>query len=128
MHQTIKEFGKKLVGLIPSKIWISYRFKKRAGYKMDWKNPKTYNQKIQWLKVYNRNPIYTTMVDKYEAKKYVADIIGEKYIIPTFGVWNRFEDIDFDALPNQFVLKTNNASATNIIVQNKKNLNIEKID
>ena len=126
MNQTIKEFGKKLVGLIPSKIWISYRFKKRAGYKMDWKNPKTYNQKIQWLKVYNRNPIYTTMVGKYEAKKYVADIIGEEYIIPTLGVWNRFEDIDFDSLPDQFVLKCTHDSGGICIVKDKSKFDKEK--
>ena len=105
MNRTVKEIGKKLVGLIPSKLWISYRFKKKQGYPMDWKNPKTFNQKLQWLKVYNRNPLYTTLVDKYEVKKWIADRIGEEYIIPTLGVWDKFDDIDFDALPDQFVLK-----------------------
>lgn len=126
MNQTIKELGKKLVGLIPTKIWLSYRFKRRAGYKMDWKNPKTFNQKLQWLKVYDRNPLYTTMVDKYEAKKYVADIIGEEYIIPTLGVWDRFEDIDFDQLPDQFVLKCTHDSGGLVIVRDKSSFDKEK--
>lgn len=66
-------------------------------------NPKTFNEKLQWLKLYNRRPEYTTMVDKYAVKRYVADKIGEKYIIPTLGVWEHFDDIDFNNLPNQFV-------------------------
>ncbi len=70
------------------------------------KNPVTFNEKLQWLKLYDRNPQYTTMVDKCEAKKYVASVIGDKYIIPTLGVWNRVEEIDFDRLPDKFVLKT----------------------
>lgn len=76
------------------------------GHWIDWKNPRTFTEKIQWLKVYNRNPKYTTMVDKYAVKKYVGDRIGEEYIIPTLGVWDTPEDIDWDSLPNQFVLKT----------------------
>lgn len=119
MNRTIKEVGKKLVGFIPTKLWISWRFKQRVGYKMDWKNPKTFNQKLQWLKVYDRKPIYTTMVDKYEAKKYVADIIGDEYIIPTLGVWNDFDDIDFDTLPDQFVLKCTHDSGGLVIVRDK---------
>ncbi len=126
MNQAIKEFGKKIVGLIPTKMWISYRFKKRAGYPMDWKNPKTFNQKLQWLKVYDRNPLYTTMVDKCEAKKYVADIIGEEHIIPTLGVWDQFEDIDFDQLPNQFVLKCTHDSGGLVIVKDKSQFNKEQ--
>ena len=125
MNRTVKEIIKKLVGLIPSKLWISYRFKVRTGEKMDWKNPKTFNQKLQWLKLYNRRPEYTTMVDKYEVKKYVAERIGEEYIIPTLGVWDRFEDIDFDALPDQFVLKCTHDSGGLIIVRDKSKLDKE---
>lgn len=76
------------------------------GYTLDLDNPQTFSEKLQWLKLYNRKPEYTQMVDKYAVKKYVANIIGEEYIIPTLGVWDRFEDIDFDKLPKQFVLKT----------------------
>lgn len=76
------------------------------GRKLNLKNPQTFNEKLQWLKLYNRKPEYTTMVDKYAVKEYVANIIGEEYIIPTLGVWDNIEEIDWDALPNQFVLKT----------------------
>ena len=83
-------------------------------------------KKLQWLKLYNRRPEYTTMVDKYEAKKYVADLIGEEYIIPTLGVWERFEDIDFDTLPDQFVLKCTHDSGGLVIVRDKSKLDKEK--
>lgn len=89
------------------------------GKKLDLENPKTFNEKIQWLKLYDRKPLYTKMVDKYEAKKYVAELIGEEYIIPTLGVWDRFEDIDFDALPNQFVLKCTHDSGGLVICRDK---------
>ena len=122
MNRTVKEIVKKLVGIIPTKPWISFSFKLYTGERMDWKNPKTFNQKLQWLKLYNRRPEYTTMVDKYEAKKYVAGIIGEECIIPTLGVWDRFEDIDFDTLPEQFVLKCTHDSGGLIIVRDKSKL------
>lgn len=88
------------------KLYLKILFRLRMGYKLDLDNPQTFCEKIQWLKLYNRKPEYTQMVDKYAVKKYVANIIGEEYIIPTLGVWDRFEDIDFDKLPKQFVLKT----------------------
>lgn len=126
MNQTVKELGKKIVSLIPSKMWLSYRFKRKFGYKLDWKNPKTYSEKLQWLKVYDKNPLYTTLVDKYEVKKYIADIIGEEYIIPTLGVWDRFEDIDFDSLPDRFVLKCTHDSGGLAIVKDKATFDKDK--
>lgn len=126
MNQTVKEIGKKVVALLPTKPWLSWLFKKKFGRKINWENPTTFNEKLQWLKVYDRNPIYTTMVDKYEAKKYVADIIGEEYIIPTIGVWDSFDEIDFDALPDQFVLKCTHDSGGLAIVRDKAKFNKEK--
>ncbi len=96
------------------------------GKKLDLKDPKTFNEKLQWLKLYDRNPEYTKMVDKYEVKKYVADIIGEEYIIPTLGVWDKFEDIDFAALPDQFVLKCTHDSGGLVICRDKSKLDIEE--
>ena len=87
------------------KAYLKLRYNCIMGKKLNLDNPVTYNEKLQWLKLYDRKPEYTKMVDKYEAKKYVADIIGEEYIIPTLGVWDNVNDIDFDTLPNQFVLK-----------------------
>lgn len=92
--------------LFPDKLYLSLLFRCKMGYWIDWKNPKTFSEKLQWLKLYDRKPIYTTMVDKYAVKEYVAKIIGEEYIIPTLGVWNKPEDIDWDSLPDKFVLKT----------------------
>lgn len=89
------------------------------------KNPKTFNEKLQWLKLYDRRPKYTTMVDKYLVKEYVAKIIGEEYIIPTIGVWDSVDDIDWDSLPNQFVLKWNHDSGSIVICKDKTNLDIE---
>ena len=94
-----------------------YRIKMGKELNLDY--PETFNEKLQWLKLYDRRPEYTTMVDKYEVKKYVAEMIGERYIIPTLGVWNHFDDIDFDKLPNQFVLKCTHDSGGLVIVQDK---------
>lgn len=91
---------------LPDKIYLSLRYRCKMGHWIDWKDPKTFTEKIQWLKINNRRPEYTKMVDKFAVKEYVAGIIGEEYIIPTLGVWDKPEDIDWDSLPNQFVLKT----------------------
>ena len=98
---------RKLLRILPDKIYISLLYWKHFKRFPDWKNPKTYSEKLQWLKLHDRRPEYTTMVDKYLAKQYIADKIGEKYIIPTLGVWESADQIDFDALPDQFVLKWN---------------------
>lgn len=100
------------------KIW--YRFK--TGEKLDLANPVTYNEKLQWLKLYDHNPIYTTMVDKYLVKDYVKEIVGEKYVIPLLGVWDSPNDIDFDTLPQQFVLKvTHGGGNSGVVVCKDKN-------
>ena len=104
--------------------YLKRMFKARKGYELDLSNPQTFNEKIQWLKLYDHNPLYTTMVDKYAVKEYVASIIGEQYIIPTLGVWNRFEDIEFDLLPNQFVLKCTHDSGGVVIVKDKSKFNL----
>ncbi len=116
----------KLFAFIPDKQYLQIMYRIRLGKKLHLDNPQTFNEKIQWLKLYDRNPQYTIMVDKYEAKKYVSDIIGDEYIIPTLGVWDRFEDIDFDMLPNQFVLKCTHDSGGVVICRDKKTLNIKK--
>lgn len=106
----------RLAPLIPDKQYLKWRFRLEMGYKLDLDNPKTFSEKLQWLKLYNRKPEYTTMVDKYAVKEYVSKIIGQEYIIPTLGVWDRFDDIDFDALPNQFVLKTTHGGGNTGVV------------
>lgn len=94
--------------------------------KLNLKNPKTFNEKLQWLKLYDRKPEYTQMVDKADVKDYVAGKIGKQYIIPTLGIWERFEDIDFEKLPGKFVLKTTHDSGGVVICKDKEKLDIEK--
>ena len=96
--------------------YLKVRFRLLMGKRLDLKNPKTFSEKLQWLKLYNRRPEYTMMVDKYAVKEYVAGIIGEEYVIPTLGVWDRPEDIEWDKLPNRFVLKTTHGGGSNGVV------------
>lgn len=112
--------------LLPTKLFLKMKYKIRLGKKLDLKNPQTFNEKLQWLKLYDRNPEYTKTVDKYQAKQYVADIIGEKYIIPTLGIWDKFENINFEELPNQFVLKCTHDSGGLVICKDKSKLNIKE--
>ncbi|WP_207636490.1 ATP-grasp fold amidoligase family protein [Butyrivibrio proteoclasticus] len=93
--------------------------------KLSLERPRSFNEKIQWLKLYDRKPIYNSMVDKYEAKNYVGDLIGEQYIIPTYGVWNNFDEIDFDSLPDQFVIKCTHDSGGIVIVRDKNKFDKE---
>ena len=105
---------------------IKKQFKEVLGYELNLENPKTYNEKIQWLKLYYHNPLMTKCADKYLAREYIKEKIGEEYLIPLIGVWDKVEDIDFNSLPKQFVLKVNWGSGQNIIVKDKSKLNIEE--
>lgn len=116
----------KIKKYIPDKLYLEIRYKKTFGHKLNLKSPKTYNEKLQWLKLYDRKPIYTKMVDKYEVKNYVSNIVGDKYIIPTLGVWNKFDDIDFNELPEKFVLKCTHDSGGVVICKNKNTLDLEQ--
>ena len=116
---------KNLNFLFPDKLYLQLQYLFKMGCKLDLQNPKSFNEKIQWLKLYNRNPLYTTLVDKYAVKKWVADRIGKDYVIPTLGVWDNAKDIDFNSLPERFVLKTTNGSGGNdvVVCKNKKKFN-----
>ena len=100
-------------------MYLRIAFRIIMKRKLDLKNPKTLNEKIQWLKLNNRNPMLTSYVDKFKVKNIIAELIGEQYIIPTLGVWKKFEDIDFSKLPNQFVLKCNHDSHSVVICKDK---------
>lgn len=112
--------------LTPDSWFLYFRFKDHLGYYPNLCHPKTFNEKLQWLKLNDRRPEYIKMVDKHEAKKYVASRIGEEYIIPTLGVWDKVEDIDWQSLPNQFVMKCTHDSGGIIICKDKSQLDIEK--
>jgi len=98
----------------------------KMGKKLDLKNPMTYNEKLQWLKLNDRNPDYIKLVDKYEVKKIIKKTIGEEYLIPLLGIWDNVDDINFDKLPNQFVLKCTHDSGGIVICRDKNKLDIKK--
>ena len=104
---------KRIAKMVSDKIQLSLLHKVYTGNLVNWENPQTFTEKLQWLKVYNRRPEYTQMVDKYAVKDYVANIIGEEYIIPTLGVWDKPENIDWNSLPSQYVLKTTHGGGSN---------------
>lgn len=104
--------------------YLSMLYRIKMGKPLNLAAPQTYNEKIQWLKIYDRRPEYTMMVDKYAVKDYVEGIIGKDHIIPTLGVWDNFDDIDFGKLPNQFVLKCTHDSGGLVIVKDKSKLDI----
>ena len=116
----------RLAPYISDRLYLTWLFKLKMGYKLDLENPQTFNEKLQWLKLHNRKPEYTQMVDKYAAKEYVAKIIGQEYIIPTLGVWDKFDDIDFDKLPDQFVLKTTHGGGNTGVVICKDKSTLDK--
>lgn len=97
------------------KLW----FKLRSGCDLDLENPKTFNEKIQWLKLYDSTPLKTRLADKYEVRAWIKEKIGEKYLVPLLGVWDSFDEIDFDKLPEKFVLKTTHGSGYNVVVKDK---------
>lgn len=119
---------RKMLNWLPDKVFLKAAFRARFGRKLNLNNPKTFNEKLQWLKLYNRKPEYTKMVDKYLVREYVKEKIGEKYLIPLLGVWDDPEEIDFDELPMQFVLKCNHNSGIGMcICKDKNDLDISKV-
>ena len=103
-------------------------YRASMGKRLDLKNPKTFNEKLQWLKLYNRKPEYTMMVDKYLVRDYIKETLGEQYLIPLLGVWDDPDDIDFDALPDRFVLKCNHNSGKGMyICRDKSKMDVEKV-
>lgn len=121
----IVSFNPKRFAFLSDEQYLQLKFYDAFGRFMDFSNPQTFNEKLQWLKINNRKPEYTTMVDKYKSKDYVGNIIGDEYIIPTLGVWNNFDEIDFDALPDQFVLKCTHDSGGLVVCRDKSSLDMD---
>ncbi len=112
----------------PDDVFLKKAYKVNMGQELNLENPQTFNEKLQWLKLYNRKPEYTVMVDKYKVREYIAKELGEGYLIPLLGVWDDPDEIDFDALPDQFVLKCNHNSGLGMcICKDKSKLDIEKV-
>ncbi len=111
---------------MPDEMYLKLQFRLALHQKLNLKDPKTYNEKIQWLKLHDRKPEYTMMVDKYAVRKYIADTIGAEYSIPLVGgPWKTFDEIDFDKLPDQFVLKCNHDSGGLVICKDKAKLDLD---
>lgn len=109
------------------KFAISHFYKRATGRKLDFEKPMTFNDKLQWIKVYDSTPLKTKCADKFLVREFVKEKVGDKYLVPILGVWDSFDEIDFDSLPEKFVLKTNHASGTNVIVKNKSIIDFEEI-
>ena len=124
----MKDLFRKILACLPPRVSIQVRFFYNHRRFVDFRNPKSFCEKIQWLKVYSKNPLYTTLVDKVLVKDFVAKVIGEEYIIPTIAVWDNPSEIDWSLLPQRFVLKTNHAggSAGVVICKNKDIFNKEE--
>lgn len=110
--------------IVSDEFYLKVAFRLKVGYWPNFKSPQTFNEKLQWLKLNNVHYEYTKMVDKVAAKEYVANVIGDKYIIPTIGVWNTVEEIDWDALPEQFVVKASHDSGGIFVCKDKSQMDI----
>lgn len=125
VNETIRE----IIGRLPfgDKTYINLRFLMAFGYRMNWQNPRTFNEKLQWMKIYGTGSDLSRYADKYFVREYVEQKVGCRYLIPMFGVYNSVDEIPFDQLPNEFVLKATHGSGWNFICTNKNELNIPKV-
>ena len=106
--------------------YLRKAYRVRMGKELNLDNPQTFCEKLQWLKLYDHNPRYTMLADKYEVKKIVADAVGEQYVLPAFGVWDSFDEIDFDTLPDQFILKCTHNSGGFMVCRDKNTFDKEE--
>lgn len=112
------------LNFIPNSIYLKLVFRSELGYYLDLKNPQTFSEKLQWLKLFDRNPNYTKMADKFAVRSYISDKFGFEYLIPLIGVYKNVKDIPWDILPERFVIKCSHGSGCNIICRDKSKLNI----
>ena len=113
--------------LIPTGLYLRLLYRIKTKRTLHLKNPKTYSEKLNWLKIHDRNPLYTKLVDKYEVRAYVEEKIGNEYLIPLLGVWDHFEDIDFTTMPNEFVLKCTHDFGSVVLVKDKNNMDKNQV-
>jgi len=112
--------------LVPERLYLRMVFRLRTGYKLNLRNPKTFNEKLQWLKVNYRDPKYVQLVDKYEVKDYVSRVCGGGHVVPTLGVWDSVNAINWNCLPDRFVMKVTHDSGGVIVCKDKNKLDISK--
>lgn len=116
-----------LLNFVPDRVYLRAVFQAETGYALDLDHPKTYNEKLQWIKLYDRKPEYIVYADKYRVREYIRKTIGEEYLIPLIGKYNKADQIPWESLPDQFVLKCNHASGTNIICKDKSIMDRESV-
>ena len=117
----------RLISFLPDRAYIKLKwYGRKMPYRLNLRHPRAFNEKLQWIKLYDHNPLYTTLVDKYRVKQYVEEKIGHEHVIPLLGVWDRVEEIDWETLPDQFVLKVNHDCGGQIICKDKSQLDIPK--
>jgi hypothetical protein len=127
MYKKIIKKFKKFDKWIPKVLYLKIRFYLVFRKCLDLNNPQTLNEKIQWLKLYGYKPVHTTITDKYLARDYVAEKIGANYLVPLIGVYDHFDEINFDALPDEYIIKTNHGSGQNIIIRGLGDINKESV-
>lgn len=121
----MKKIIQGLLKLLPDDMYIKIRYRYRFKKNLNLRKPITFNEKLQWLKLYDRKQEYTNMVDKYSVKEYISKKIGAEYVIPTLGIWDNFDSIDFNKLPNQFVLKCTHDSGGLVICKSKDKFDVD---
>lgn len=119
-------FSKRFFNILDDETYLKIKWKLNMGNELNLVEPQTFNEKLQWLKIHDRKPCYSKLVDKYEAKVWAEKIIGEEYIVPNLGVWDTFDEIEFEKLPKQFVLKCTHDSGGLIICRDKNKLDISQ--
>ena len=120
--------NKGFFNFLSDKAYLKLKFRLTMGKKLDLRSPETFNEKLQWLKLYNRRPEYTVMVDKYLVRDYIAEMLGDEYLIPLIGAWDSADEVDFDSLPERFVLKCNHNSGLGMyICRNKSEMDTKKV-
>lgn len=122
----IKFYHLGIFNFISDKTFVKFQYKMATGKKLHLNNPITFNEKLQWIKLYDRNPLYTKLVDKYKVRSFVKERIGADYLIPLLGKWDNVSDIDIQKLPDSFVLKCNHDSGGIVICADKSKLNWDK--
>lgn len=126
LHQSFWYFLNHTYKWWPDALWLKFIYRLKFHRRLNLKNPKTFNEKLNWEKIYDRNPLYTRLANKYKVKQYVREQIGDQYVVPCYGIWDCYDDIDFSKLPNQFVLKCTHDSGGMIICKDKSLFNKEE--
>ncbi|MBR5434708.1 MAG: glycosyl transferase [Bacteroidales bacterium] len=115
----------KLMSFVSDETYIKIKWKKWMDYKLNLDNPRTFNEKLQWIKLNDHNPLYTELVDKYRVKQYVTEKVGSEYVIPLLGQWDSVDKIEWEKLPNQFVIKCSHDSGSTVLCKDKSALDID---